>query len=61
MMTPKIHDEPTNGHGEGCVGAHGDKEECSILKLTVRKYIEKDGEAGDRDADGDDGKKEAVS
>ena len=61
MMAPEIHNKPADRHRKGCVGAHGDEEECAILGSAVREDIEKDGKARYGDADGNNGKEKAVS
>lgn len=61
VMPTQIHIEPTNNNRHGCISSHGDQEESCILQVVVVVHGNEDSEAGDADANGENGKEEAMS
>lgn len=60
MVSRDVHLKPTHRHRQGRVRPHGDQEQRRILETTVVVDLQQDGEPGDADGDGDNGKGEAV-
>ena len=60
MVAAEVLGEPADDNGHGAVGAGRDEKEGRVLEVVVRVHGEQDGEAGDGDADGEQGEDEAV-